>query len=89
MDNLNITPNARLLLEGEQMDYTREKWQKMLERLVDPLGNEANSSLTKIKTAFLKLHRDAISKNYYVDGKRGELRSIALDRSLVSWDTLR
>lgn len=60
-----------------------------VERLVDPFSNEANSSITKIKTAFLKLHRDAISKNYYVVGKRGDLRSIGLDRNLVTWDTIR
>lgn len=66
-----------------------EAARQTVERLVNPFCNEANSSITKIKEAFVRLHRDAVSRNYYITGKRGEQRSITLDRDLVTWETLR
>lgn len=66
-----------------------EAARQTVERLVNPFCNEANSSITKIKEAFVRLHRDAVSRNYYITGKRGERRSITLDRDLVTWETLR
>ena len=62
---------------------------KTIENLCDPFQNNANISLSRIKKAFCEAFTPLLAKQYYVDGERGGLRSIALDRSLVNWETIR
>lgn len=55
-------------------------------RLVDPYGDAMNISLSRIKRAFKNIMDDRIARNYYVDGRAGQTRSIALNRDLVIWE---
>lgn len=62
---------------------------KTIENLCDPFQNNANISLSRIKKAFCEAFSPLVARQYYVDGERGGLRSISLDRKLVSWETIR
>lgn len=62
---------------------------KTIENLCDPFQNNANISLSRIKKAFCEAFTPLVAKKYYVDGERGGLRSVAIDRSLVTWETIR
>lgn len=60
-----------------------------VENLADPFQNNANISLSRIKKAFVEAFDDDLAKAYYVTGERGGVRRIALNRSLVTWETIR
>lgn len=58
-----------------------------IDSLTDPLNNSVNEKCSRIKRAFTKALSDGLAKEYYIDGKGGEPKSIAIDRSLVTWET--
>ena len=60
-----------------------------VDSLINPLSNSVNEKCSRIKRAFTKAFSPELAKNYYIDGKSGEPKSIALDRDLVIWETLR
>lgn len=62
---------------------------KTIENLCDPFQNNANISLSRIKKAFCEAFSPLVARQYYVDGERGGLRSVSLDRKLVTWETIR
>lgn len=66
----------------------KEGMRQSIFRLVEP-GNDVNVLISRIKKAFSKEFSPNIAKNYCIVGSRGEPRTIALDRALVTWDTLR
>lgn len=53
---------------------------------LNPYGNSINVSISRIKKAFKDIVGDRIARFYYVDGRYGEIRKIALDRDLVLWE---
>ena len=57
-----------------------------VEALLDPFGNNLNVCLSRIKKAFKDIVGERIAKFYYVDGRYGEIRKIALDRDFVIWE---
>ena len=63
-----------------------EKIQGSVQKLLDPFGNGLNVCFSRIKKAFRDVVGDRIARFYYVDGRYGEPRKIALDRDLVIWD---
>jgi len=60
-----------------------------IDNLVDPFQNNSNISLSRIKKAFIEAFSKTIAEHYYVDGERGGVRRISLDRNLVIWETIR
>ena len=60
-----------------------EAMEQSVERIVDSTDNSINVNCSRIKNAFVGEIDDSIAKQYYIDGKRGEPKLIALDRSLV------
>ncbi len=54
--------------------------------LIDPLNNSVNEKCSRIKRAFTKAFSKHLARYYYIDGKGGQPKSIALDRDLVFWD---
>ena len=54
--------------------------------LTDPLNNSINEKVSKVKKAFRNTVDDRIARFYYIDGKQGAAKGIALDRSLVIWE---
>lgn len=67
----------------------KDAMHKTIEDLANPFRNDANVSLSRIKKAFAEAFENDLAKAYYVDGRKGETRKIALDRSLVEWETIR
>ncbi len=63
-----------------------EQIRNSLHNHLNPYGNSINVSISRIKKAFKDIVGDRIAKFYYVDGRYGEIRKIALDRDLVLWE---
>ena len=57
-----------------------------IEDVTDPLSNSINEKCSRIREAFVSKFDDSLARYYYVDGKRGEPKKIALPRTLVKWD---
>lgn len=57
--------------------------------LVDPENNSVNVLISRIKKEFVKAFNPNLAQHYYIDGPRGEEKSVSLDRSLIKWDTIR
>lgn len=64
-----------------------EAMQKSISDLTDPItSNSINEKVSKVKKAFLDAMDDRVARFYYIDGKPGEAKKIALQRSLVIWE---
>lgn len=64
-----------------------EAMQKSISDLTDPItSNSINEKVSKVKKAFLDTMDDRVARFYYIDGKPGEAKKIALKRSLVIWE---
>ena len=60
---------------------------KSISDLTDSVtSNSINEKVSKTKKAFRDVVDERIAKFYYIDGKQGAVKSIALDRSLVIWE---
>lgn len=60
---------------------------KSLRDLTDSImSNSINEKVSKARKAFRDAVDDRVARFYYIDGKQGEAKSIALDRSLVIWE---
>ena len=57
-----------------------------IEDVTNPLLNSINEKCARIRGAFLGQFDNHIAKYYYIDGKRGEAKKIALPRDLVIWE---
>lgn len=56
-----------------------------IKAMSDPLNNSVNEKCSRIRAAFMELITEGLAENYYVTGRRGELKKITLDRSLVEY----
>lgn len=64
-----------------------ESMRKSIRDLTDSVtSNSINEKVSKAKKAFRDVVDERIAKFYYIDGKQGAAKSIALDRSLVIWE---
>lgn len=54
--------------------------------LTDPLNNSINEKCARIKNAFVSEFREEVAQWYFIDGKKGEKKSIKLPRELVTWE---
>lgn len=66
--------------------YNEAEAKKSVWDVTDPLSNSINEKCSRIREAFVSQFDDDFAKFYYVDGKRGESKKIALPRDLVKWD---
>lgn len=66
----------------EDLDSIR----KSVADLCDPLNNSINEKVSKVKKAFKDVVNEHTAKFYYIDGKKGTAKRIALDRDLVLWE---
>ena len=58
-----------------------------IEDVTNPLLNSINEKCARIRGAFLGQFDNHIAKHYYIDGRRGEAKKIALPRDLVIWES--
>lgn len=65
----------------EDLDSIR----KSVSDLCDPLNNSINEKVSKVKKAFRDAVDDRVARFYYIDGKKGTAKRIALDRDFVLW----
>lgn len=57
-----------------------------IEDVTNPLLNSINEKCARIRGAFVGQFDDHLARHYYIDGKRGEAKRIALPRELVVWE---
>ena len=57
-----------------------------IEDVTNPLLNSINEKCARVRGAFVGQFDNHIAKHYYIDGKRGEAKKIALPRDLVIWE---
>jgi hypothetical protein len=68
------------------LSYNEAEARKSVWDVTDPLSNSINEKCSRIREAFVSQFDDYWAKNYYVDGKRGEPKKVALPRHLVKWE---
>lgn len=66
--------------------YNEKETRKSVWDVTDPLSNSINEKCSRIRAAFVSQFDERLAKFYYVDGKRGEPKKIALPRELVIWE---
>lgn len=59
---------------------------RSIDDVTNPTLNSINEKCARIRAAFLSQFDEYMAKSYYVDGLRGEVKKIALPRSLVVWE---
>jgi len=57
-----------------------------IDDVTNPLLNSINEKCARIRSAFVKEFDEALAKNYFVTGERGEVKKISLPRDLVVWE---
>ena len=57
-----------------------------IEDVTNPLLNSINEKCARIRGAFVGMFDDRMARHYYIDGRRGEAKNIALPRNLVVWE---
>lgn len=57
-----------------------------IEDVTNPCLNSINEKCARIRGAFVGEFDDYMAKYYYIDGKRGEVKKIALPHDLVIWE---
>ena len=57
-----------------------------IEKLTNPMDNSINEKCARIKNAFVSEFREEVAQWYFIDGRRGEKKTIKLPRELVTWE---
>ena len=50
------------------------------------LNNSINEKCSRIREAFVRKFDDRLASNYYITGKRGELKGVKLSPDLIVWE---
>ena len=59
---------------------------KSISAITDPFNNSINEKCARIREAFISQFDEHLAQHYFVTGKRGEPKKIALSRDLVEWE---
>ena len=57
-----------------------------IEDVTNPMLNSINEKCAKIKKVFEAMLDNSIAEQYYIKGKRGQVKRINLPRDLVTWE---
>lgn len=68
--------------------FNETEARKSIWDVTDPLSNSINEKCFRIREAFVSQFDEHLAQYYYVDGKRGEPKKIALPRNLVEWESI-
>lgn len=60
--------------------------EKSVNDVTDSLNNSINEKCSRIRAAFLKEMDDIVAKHYYITGKSGEKKGIALPQDMIIWE---
>lgn len=70
--------------------YTGREDQNEIESSIDDLINPASNSISekcsRIRQAFRSKMDDSIARQYYIDGKQGDVKKVALSQDLIIWE---
>jgi len=61
---------------------------KSIADMTDPTKNSINEKCSRIREAFISKFDESLASKYFVTGKRGEPKVIALDRNLVKFELI-
>ena len=64
----------------------KEAIEDSINKLTDPFDNSINEKCARIKNAFVSEFREEVAQWYFIDGSKGEKKSIKLPRELVTWE---
>lgn len=88
--NFKDLPDYREELTGIYMKLKpyglNDRALQSIEDVTNPLQNSINEKCARIRGAFVGQFDDHLARHYYIDGKRGEAKRIALPRNLVVWE---
>ncbi|CEA16244.1 putative membrane protein [Fermentimonas caenicola] len=60
--------------------------EESINKLTDPFDNSINEKCARIKNAFVSEFREEVAQWYFIDGNRGDKKTIKLPRELVTWE---
>lgn len=60
--------------------------EESIDKLTDPFDNSINEKCARIKNAFVSEFREEVAQWYFIEGSKGEKKSIKLPRELVTWE---
>ena len=63
-----------------------KRQQQSIMKLINPLSNSISEKCAKIREAFISKFDERLAQNYYITGKQGEPKRIALDKKMVVWE---
>ena len=63
-----------------------DRARQSIDDVTNPLLNSINEKCARIRGAFVGQFDDHMARHYYIDGRRGEVKRIALPRNLVVWE---
>ena len=63
-----------------------ERALQSIEDVTNPLLNSINEKCARIRGAFISQFDEKLAKYYFIYGRRGEAKKIALPRDLVTWE---
>lgn len=63
-----------------------ERARQSIAKLEDPTDNSIHEKCSRIKSAFEKMIGEKDAQPYIICGEAGEAKTIAIDRTLVTWD---
>ena len=64
----------------------KEKIEKSIMDVTDPMKNTINENTSRIRKAFVELFDEKLAINYFVVGKKGEAKRITLPQHLITWE---
>lgn len=56
-----------------------------IQAMTNPLNNSVNEKCSRIRAAFLMLVAEELAEEYFITGRKGEVKRIRLDRGLVEY----
>lgn len=64
----------------------KEKMEKSIMDVTDPMKNTINENASRIRRAFVEQFDESLAKNYYIVGERGKAKRISLPQDLIKWE---
>ena len=64
----------------------KEKMEKSIMDVTDPMKNSINENTSRIKKAFVEQFDENLAKNYFIIGEKGEPKKVTLPQHLITWE---
>lgn len=64
----------------------KEKMEKSIMDVTDPMKNSINENASRIKKAFVEQFDENLAKNYFIVGEKGKPKKVILPQHLITWE---